>query len=95
VKEEVVARARKWWTDVRLVGLETSTARAGRLALVDDVSDPWDLAAYGRIDSGDVAAAVGRWLVPAQRVAAVVYPSGRPLPVGVHGIIESREKRMP
>jgi zinc protease len=95
VNEEVVARARKWWTDVRLVGIETSTARADRLALVDDVSDPWDLASYGRIDSGGMAAAVGRWLVPAQRVAAVVYPSGRPLPVGVQGIIESREKRMP
>jgi zinc protease len=89
VDEAQVARARKWWTDVRLLGIETSYGRARRLAEVEDFTDPWDLAAYNRIDAAAVADAVRRFLVPQERVAAIVYPA-RSRPRVVH-----REKRLP
>jgi zinc protease len=88
-----VADARRIWRERRLLTLETSLGRAQTLSDGRSTEDPWGVEDYAQLDAEAVSDAARTYLVPARRVAAVVYPWTRAVPSDVRVVIESRTER--
>jgi hypothetical protein len=92
------ARARELLRNATLESLETTWGRAAHLIATELTGEPggaqfdWGFARHASIDSGDIAAAVSRWLDAPHRVVTVIFadPSG-----SVHGTLVRREDMVP
>jgi zinc protease len=92
LRPEECARARAEAEQLHLLGLETSMARARRLALTHSPASPWEIGRYSAMACEDVRRALATALVPNRR-AVVLAMSDPSAPVS--GRVVSRKAWLP